>query len=323
MPERQWPPELPEITFTSSFDRTTQRTMLHTPDVAAGPAPLLVALHTWSFGLHMPGHPYYNFCRARNWAFLYPDFRGRNDRPEAGGSPAAMQDIADAVALARERIDIDPERIYLAGSSGGGHMSLMMAAHYPELWAGVSCSVPINDLALWHGESRERGNGYADMLERLTGGAPGASAAVDAEYRRRSPCTALADVRGRVTVDILAGIHDGHTGSVPIRHALGAFNLLAGEADRIAIDDIEFMVREECAPPALAGCWPDPEFGEKVIHFRRVSGSARVTIFEGGHEMVPAAMLNFLARQRRGRAADYSVPDRAEAFDADGGAVSG
>jgi hypothetical protein len=40
---------------------------------------------------------------------------------------------------------------------------------------------------------------------------------------------------------------------------------------------------------------------------RPVAGQARITVFEGGHDSEPAAAIAWLARQRRGQAADFTL----------------
>ena len=54
---------------------------------------------------------------------------------------------------------------------------------------------------------------------------------------------------------------------------------------------------------------------KNVIHLRRTSGCARLTIFEGGHGGNFAAGFDFLSRQRKGRAADWSLPAAAAGDD--------
>ncbi len=305
-----WPSEFKEITVESTLDKTAQPAVFYAPPETK-PVPLLVGLHTWSTNYQTVNRPYAEFCRKNSWAFIYPDFRGPNRNPASCGSEMAVQDILDAVAYARKEANIDPDRIYLIGNSGGGHMTLLMAGRHPEIWAAVACSVPISNLAAWHDESVNGKTGYWKSLEQVTGGAPGSSEKTDAEYRRRSPASYLEAARGKVTVDIMAGINDGHERrSVPVRQSLNAFNLLAAEKDRIPAAAIETITAERKVPPELAGEWTDPEYGRRKIHFRRTSDRVRVTIFEGGHEMLPIALLNWLSRQKRGAAADYSIPEK-------------
>ena len=296
------------VDVTSSQDGSLQKVIYWRPESAAhdatGPAvPLIVFLHSWSGGFEQ-GPPWIDRAKKLGWVLAAPDFRGPNSRPEACASDLASQDILDAVAYARRDARIDTSRIYLVGGSGGGHMALVMAARAPELWAAVSAWVPITDLAAWHAESKTRKNNYAKMLEQSCGGAPGP--ATEAAYRHRSPLFHLAAAKG-VPLDINAGIHDGHTGSVPVSHSLHAFNVLAAPDKQVSVADIDFMVREQKIPTALATeTQIDPE-RQKAVLFRRSSGNARVTVFEGGHDSEPSAALEWLSRQRKGQPADWSL----------------
>ena len=296
------------VDVTSTKDGTPQKVVYYQPDSAAhdaaGPAvPLVVFLHSWSGGFEQ-GPPWIAQAKKLGWVLVAPDFRGPNSRPEACASDLASQDIIDAVEYAKAHARIDTDRIYLVGGSGGGHMSLVMAARTPDLWAGVSAWVPISDLTAWHAESSARKNNYAKMIEQCCGGKPGP--ATEAQYRHRSPLFHLAAAKG-VPLDINAGIHDGHTGSVPVSHSLLAFNVLAAPDKQVSVADIDFMVREQKIPTALATeTQIDPE-RQKATLFRRASGNARVTVFEGGHDSEPSAALEWLSRQRKGQPADWSL----------------
>ena len=119
---------------------------------------------------------------------------------------------------------------------------------------------------------------------------------------KRSPVTYLARAKG-VVLDINAGITDGHNGSVPISHSLEAFNLLAAAKDRLSAKQISAFVRTAKVPQSITAAVPvDKTYGAKRVLFRRQSGTARVTIFQGGHEIIPAAALHWLAKQQRMRA---------------------
>lgn len=289
-----WPSAIRKVSIISTADGSKQLAAFYDSG-ASEPKPLLVALHTWSYDYDQEMNiPYAEWCIAHDWVLIAPSFRGPNNRPEATGSDLAVQDVLDAVVWATAHAAVDQRRIYLVGVSGGGHMALLMAGRAPQVWAGVSAWVPISDLAAWHAECRAAGRPYADDLERSCGGAPGSNPAVDAQYRARSPLTYLHPGLG-VPLDINAGIYDGHTGSVPISHALRAFNAVAAAADRIAEADIAHFVERAAVPPHLVGEWPDPLYGERRVLFRRQSGAARITIFDGGHEIIYGAALNWLA----------------------------
>jgi hypothetical protein len=102
-----------------------------------------------------------------------------------------------------------------------------------------------------------------------------------------------------VPLDINAGIRDGHTGSVPISHSLKAFNLVAAPKDRISEADVEFFTKQAQVPPHLKEQLTDAIYGGKTPLFRRSSGNARVTIFDGGHDTVYEAALSWLSRQKK------------------------
>ena len=182
---------LSQVSVPSSLDGAAQPIIIGVPETpCATPTPLLVGLHTWSADVRQQTQALGPLCAQCGWLMVLPNFRGPNltSNPEAhlaGGSPAAQRDIADAVAYMRAEHEVDARRIYLIGGSGGGHMSLLMAGKYPDLWAGVSAWCPISSLREWH----EQGNSYAPHVEAVCGGAPGASAEVDFEYERRSPRT--------------------------------------------------------------------------------------------------------------------------------------
>ena len=310
------------VSIVSSRDGTEQKALFYAPPEAAPapgstPVPLLVALHTW-------GGDYQQLAEApkdRRWAMITPDFRGPNIRPEACASPLAIQDVLDAVAFAQTQARIDEARIYLVGQSGGGHMALMMAAQAPALWAGVSSWVPISDLLAWR--RFHMAGVYCRNMDSVCGGAPGTVVA-DKEYYARSPIHILPAAKG-VALDINAGIHDGHVGSVPISHSLNAFNVLAEangfKARRIAESDIEFMTREQAVAPGLISeTQPDGERAMAVL-FRRVAGPVRITLFEGNHQWEVNASLNWLSRQQKGAPACFDVPSVVGAQSKEGSAA--
>ena len=304
-----------EACFTSSLDGSRQGTWF-SPPVGTAPAPLLVVLHTWSFDWTYPEPrtAYFNLARARGWAFLAPDFRGPNNRPEACGSDLAVQDVLDAVAWAKAHAPIDDDRVFVAGPSGGGHMALLLAGRAPGVWAGVYAACPIFDLSDWHRQRAPEGgrkSQYAIDIEQACGGLPEER---PDEYARRSPRTFMAAARAAGThVDICTGIHDGHAGSVPVSHAIDAFNALANADDAISATDIAFMVESERIPPHLAFSGEDPFFVGKPVLLRKESANARLTLFEAGHAGNYAASVDWFSRQRRGAPVDWTVGSPASA----------
>ncbi len=293
----------------SSADGSEQPLYAVFPNASA-PVPLLVGIHSWSFSCRSsnPAIGMRAYCETNGWAFVYPNCRGPNNRPEACGSELAVSDMMDAIAWARGQCPIDADRVYIIGSSGGGYLALMVAAKHPDVFAAVAAFCPITDLARWHGESTRLEQGYYKMLEACCGGTPEQCAA---EYAARSPVWFLpgAAKNGPVFY-IAAGVHDGHrTQTVPTGHSVCAFNALALAEDRFTDAQIAAIEARETAPRGLEFKDSDPLYPEeKRIHLRRTSGRVRLTLFEGGHNGNSAAAYDFVRRQRRGAPPDWSLP---------------
>lgn len=282
-----------EVTYLSAADNTMQPARYHDPGSDAL-VPMVVVLHSWSADYTQQLHAAIEkWCIEKGWAFMHPNFRGRNHRPEATGSELALHDIVSAVDYAKSITKIDSERIYLVGTSGGGYYCLLMAGRHPTLWAGISAWVPIYDLEAWYYETKDRELRYTGEIAASVGGAPGDSRQVDAEYRKRSPKTYLNRARD-VRLHINAGIRDGHDGSVPISHSLLAFNAVVKKKDRISEKEILYFVKNAEVPESLSGEFSDPSYGDNQPVFRRTSGSATVTIFDGGHELIASAAIAWI-----------------------------
>lgn len=312
--EDGWPEAVQAVAIPVS-DGTDQPAMWYAPPSAGGdshaPVPLLVGLHTWSMGYEQSGNgaPYAQWCIDQKWAFVHPHFRGPNRTPEAMGSDRAVADIVEAVAWAKSRTAIDPRRVYLVGASGGAYMALLMAGRHPELWAGVSAWCPITDIAQWHADHVRDGvtGRYAQDIEASLGGVPIAGSDFAVNAVRRSPLNWLAGAAG-LPLDINAGVHDGRKGSVPFTHALLAYNAVVGEGTgRLDPERIAEYYQTRQLPAGWQPAPPDPLYGKSVPLFRQSQGNTRITIFEGGHDIVYAAALVWLAAQRQGEPAIWEV----------------
>lgn len=295
-----YPQNLDEIQYFCSADSTLQPAMFYNPE-SSEKIPLLVGLHPWSADYKSShGVKYFEWCKANDWMLIFPDFRGKNNRAEATGSDLAVQDIVDAVNYCISRYNIDENRIYLIGASGGGHMALLMAGRRPDIWAGVSAWVPITDLTQWYIETKNMGFGYWTDIEKSCGGDPTIDTDAYESAMKRSPNYYLAEA-ANVSIDINAGIQDGHGSySVPISHSLNSFNILAVDQDTLSRSQIEFFTDGMKVPQSLFSEFEDdPMYGEKEVLFRRNSGNARVTIFGGIHEIIYNAGLSWLALQKK------------------------
>jgi poly(3-hydroxybutyrate) depolymerase len=310
--QNRWSRKAKETYYPSSIDNSEQPSLVYAPKSDKGKRPLLVALHTWSDDFKQEGgQPLFgDWCIQNEWFMIHPNFRGKNRTPSALGSELAVADIVSAVDYMKSKYNVDENRIYLVGVSGGGHMSLLMAGRHPEIWAGVSAWCGISDIQAWWEQKSEDGpERYASEIEKACGGKPGIDLEATKQARARSPLSYLENA-GSVNLDINHGIDDGRKGSVPFTHSLNAFNLLIPESDRISKELINAFYETQKVPDGLeSDPLNDPVYGKKHPIFRKVTPTARITIFKGGHEIIHEAALNWLNQQAKGKPADWKVSE--------------
>ena len=308
-----YPDGIREIRYRSSADDSQQPALFWAPEVEEGKTvPLLVALHTWSGDYRQAGGEvkYAEWCQDQGWIFLHPNFRGRNRTEEAMGSDLAVEDIRAAVEWARENAAVDLSRIYAIGVSGGGHITQLLAGRTPEIWAGISSWCGISDIAAWHGETSASGRDrYAQEIETALGGAPDESEELIAAAWHRSPLKWLSQAAS-VPLDINHGIDDGRTGSVPFTHSLHAWNAIVPDGQRLSDDEIDAFYQSRTPPETgkVSSQESDPLYGDRPPVFQKTHANTRLTIFQGGHEIVHEAALNWLAAQRKGQSANWQPP---------------
>jgi dienelactone hydrolase len=303
---KDWNQAMRTVRYPSPVDHSLQPAVIYVPE-SKEPVPLLVTLHTWSGDYQQPASSRATWCIEKHWALIAPNFRGPNNTPQGCGSELAVADIVAAVEYMKKRTKIDTNRIYLIGASGGGYGSLLLAGRHPEIWAGVSAWVGITDLKDWHSETSAKKLPYANHLEKACGGIPGASPDVDEQYRLRSANTWIQNAAG-IPLDINHGIHDGHTGSVPVSHSIKAFNLLAEPDKKINEKDILYFRTERKVPETLRKeTEPDPLFRGMPVLFRRISGNTRLTIFDGGHQSSEQSALHWLSLQQKGKKPEWNI----------------
>ena len=275
-----WPAAFQRAEIPSSVDGARQAAYFLSAPATEDKKPLVVSLHAWSFGFEQDD-PIARRVLQAGWNYIRPDFRGANRTPDACLSRKALSDIDDAIAYAKARAPVDERFVFVAGVSGGGLATLgtyMRSRHDVRLFLAW---VPISDLAAWYGESVQRKNKYAQEILAVTSSKEALNAE---EARRRSPLFMGGPIMSRARLEMYAGIHDGHTGSVPVSQSLRFFNRLAGQYGRadaqVSEKEIASLLNEIGDQGATG------KIDGRAVVFHRDIPQVSVTLFEGSHEML-------------------------------------
>ncbi len=259
--------------------------------LAARPdAPLLLDLHPWNSDWLELHEPLYRRFAGLDWHVVRPDFGGPVRASGNCCSEQVIQAIDAALAAARAAGVPEQAPLLVLGESGGGMTAacwLAKGAGRPrqvQLWGAVT------DLALWQRQMAVSQPGLANEIRQCTGG--GATAA------SRSPVTMdYSDKLPATRVEIFAGIHDGFAGTVPPIHSVNLFRHLSAflKDDAVALPDpaaldrvlVERTGDGAANPPLLPG---------RTVHLRWQAGPVSLTLFEGGHELLPEAVMASFCR---------------------------
>ncbi|KAI4527480.1 carbohydrate esterase family 1 and carbohydrate-binding module family 1 protein [Schizophyllum commune Loenen D] len=115
-------------------------------NVASSPA-LIVAVHYCggTAQAYYTGSPYAQFADQYGFIVIYPnspnsgscwDVSSKQSLTRDGGGDSTA--IANMVAYAKTQYGVDPDRIYVTGTSSGGMMTNVLAATYPDVFkAGI------------------------------------------------------------------------------------------------------------------------------------------------------------------------------------------
>lgn len=293
---REVVPGVQDVRIPSTADGTPQPA-LWLPPQGDEPRPLIVALHSWSTRYQQYAvTPYGRWAQQEGWAMISPNFRGVSERPEAAGSDLVVQDVLDAVDWAVAQGGVDPERVFVAGWSGGGMVSLLMAGRAPDTFAGAVAWVPVFDLVDWYAYNRaERPQeDYADQIAAACGGDPTRDPQARASCVHRSPAAHLEGAR-EADVPVLIG-HGLSDETVPPDHGVRAYDALAEPDDRLGAQ-VREAVRDGRLPEDVPGEPAEDFFGEQdpEVLLARRSGPVTLVLFDGQHDTIFHAGLQFMA----------------------------
>jgi dienelactone hydrolase len=273
-----WPEAFKVIQIQSSVDGTQQNSVAYQSTLNE-PMPLVVSLHTWS-GNFEQKDPLAKRLQAVGFNYIHPDFRGPNNTPDSCASKLALQDIDDAIAHCIENWNVDQNRIYVIGASGGGHATAAAYFNSVHPVSAFFAWVPITDISAWYLQSKQRGQKYYKDIESVCGGSFNEKIADE-----RSPLMMEIPERS-ARLHLYAGINDGYTGSVPITHSIKLYNKLTDPEDQISKDRIIELATKTVEPTGT-------RIANREIWHRSESRRCTLTIFEGGHEM----LVDYAAKQ--------------------------
>lgn len=288
-----WPSGFYVVTVSSSLDGVDQESMVYIPSDAIDPPVVLLSLHTWS-GRYNQFDPLARVAKEKGWAYIRPDVRGANNHPDACLSDKVISDVDDALNYIKSKLrGARSPQVHVVGVSGGGYTALGVYARSRHQLNSVQAWVPISSLTHWYSESLAAKRSYADDIVACTGSGKGLNLR---EMENRSPINWLTKPRSGVTLRLYAGVTDGHTGSVPITHSIDYFNRfvkLAGRQESQISQDVRRqllaagrgLVEQRKSVGLIAG---------RSIIYQNVTPEVGITIFEGGHEMLPPAAIEQL-----------------------------
>lgn len=204
-----------EILVRSTMDGTMQPSLFF-KSPSPGKRPVLVGLHTWSYGRDNQIKNMLPYAQKYDFNLLLPEFRGNNleSNPNcrlACASRLARQDIADAIDHVIREEHVDGDNVFLLGLSGGGHMTLMMCGLCPERFRAAAAYVPITDLEKF---TKQNANYRRHVLACC-------GSSVE-EMKERSPMSYV-DTIAKANLKIFHGKFDP---LVPVSHSLELYGAL-------------------------------------------------------------------------------------------------
>jgi pimeloyl-ACP methyl ester carboxylesterase len=156
-------------------------------DYRGGPIPLVISPHGRGVGALENAGLWGDLPAEGDFAVVNPQGQGRRLGFYSWGDPGEIADLARMPAIvAAHGVHVDRQRVYAIGGSMGGQESLLLAARYPHLLAGVAAFDPPTDMALRYRDFAALQDGRT--LQQLARDEIGGTPATDPRaYALRSP----------------------------------------------------------------------------------------------------------------------------------------
>lgn len=281
---KKWNREFKIFRIKSTLDNKIQKSYYY-KSKSNSPQPLIVSLHTWS-GDYKKYDELAQLCLEKDLNYIHPDFRGSNSTTEACSSNLALADIDDAITYALNNFNVDKNKIYVIGFSGGGFSALSAFMKSKHNINTFSAWASISDLVAWYNQSIILQNTkYATNIFNCT--------ASDNELnietaKQRSPLYWDTPVKKLETqkLKIYAGIYDGLQGSVPITHSINFYNKVLKDMN-VSDSTLYISINEKLL--LLDRRQPLGKFdsiGGRKVFLRKSYKNISITIFEGDHELL-------------------------------------
>ena len=282
----KWNDAFQVVEIESPLDGTPQPAYFYKTR-SADPQPLVVSLHTWSSD-YTQYDSINELALARDYNYIHPNFRGVNNSKEACCSDLVLSDIDASIDYALVNANVDADRIYVIGMSGGGYATLATFMKSRHRIKKFSAWVPLADLVQWYEETKTLKLKYAPEILACTNSRD--SILNEEIARQRSPVYWETPVEklNDASLEITTGIYDGLIGNgvIPITHSINFYNKVLSD---LGVTDSTKYVSDAEKLALLEFRKPLGEFGQiagrKVILVKETN-NIRLTLFEGGHEIL-------------------------------------
>ncbi len=264
------------------------------------PKPLIVQLHSWSYPADsLKTIDLDVITKAKNYNYVFPNFRGVNNHPKACCSEFVIADIDESIDWALKNMNVDKNQIYIIGYSGGGYATLSMYMRSRHTIKAFSAWASISDLVAWYKQSVERKNKYAKEIISCIGAGNNFDSL---KAKERSPLVWTTPVKKRKksTLQIFAGIHDGHNNAVvPISQSISFYNKII--LDHKEKDVSKYVSKEDEKRMLDTQTFPVQDTTRKIagkmIYYQKSAKNIMLTIFEGGHDMLSKQALEYIEQK--------------------------